>query len=203
MFQKMLSKFVLPVVMFIIAGGITLISIQVWRGYTKASDQPIPQTKSTASQPEVIEGVRGLNPNEVVALPELPSLNGGTVALSSLKEDYLLLCFVSTSCGGCAKDSDFWKALKEEAAKRKVAFYLISVADEQSETERFVRAHGLEGLPMLYDPDRRAARSFKAGFSPQYVLLTAKGQVIARWDGLRYYQGQPEKLSQLFERITH
>lgn len=204
MIKKAFVKVALQIVLFIIAGGVTLLAVQKWNGRSKPSGQSqrTLQTKPSDSQPETLAGVRGLTPNEVVALPELPGLAGGPVALSDLKEEHLLVCFVSTSCGGCARDAAYWRGLQEEAAKRKVAFYLISVAGNQADTEQFVEAHALEGLPVLYDPDQRAARSFKVGFAPQYVLLTARGKVVARWDGLRRYEGQTEKLTQMFEHIS-
>lgn len=204
MIKNVFVKIGLPLVLFILAGGVTLLAIQSWKGASQPSGQPKEtlQTKAFGSQPGTLEGVRGLAESEVVALPELPSLVGGTVSLGNLKEDHLLVCFVSVTCGGCAKDANFWRALKDEAAKRNVAFYLINAGENQAEAGSFVEAHGLEGLPVLYDPDFKAAHGFKVGFAPQYVLLTAKGQVIARWDGVRYYEGQPKKLAQMFDRIS-
>lgn len=202
MIKKVLVK-VLPVAVFVVAGAVTLFAIHKLRGNGDAGGQPQSAIRAATGDARrgTIDGVRGVAENEVVALPELPSLNGGPVALGGLKENHLLVAFVSSKCGGCARDTGFWRDLKDEAAERGIAFYLVNVADDKVEAGKFAEAHGLEGLPLLYDPDGRAARGFKVGFAPQYVLLTAKGQVVERWDGLRHYEGQREQVARMFDRI--
>src|ERR1044071_7155327 len=111
MIPKSIIKTGLPVAIFVVAGAATLFGIQK----LSASNSPSPatiQAKSGGASRGTIDGMSGVTENEVVALPELPSLTGGSVALAGLKENHLLVVFVSSKCGGCARDAGFWRDLK-------------------------------------------------------------------------------------------
>jgi peroxiredoxin len=128
----------------------------------------------------------GLSRGEMVTLPELSRLGGGTVSLGSLREKHLLVGFFSTSCPGCSKDSNFWRSLHEEATKRNVAFYLIAIDKEQDNVGKFAKAYGFDDLPVLVDRTGAVAKTFEVSNVPLYVLLTSDGQVRERWIGLSH-----------------
>lgn len=75
--------------------------------------------------------------------------------------------------------------IKETAAS--VAFYVISVDDDQSRVEKYARAYEFDDLPVLFDLQRQALTTFNIRFVPQYILLTPEGRVLARWNGVRRY----------------
>ena len=153
-----------------------------------------------ASSPRGLDDIPGLNEGETVSLPQLPSLRGEAVSLSGTSSDYLLCAFISTECAGCAQDTKFWKNLHEEAAKRGVSFYLISLDRDRSQVEKFAKAYEFDDLNILYDPDLQTIREFKISFVPQYVLLMKSGEVVRRWSGLRRPEvtGKNDSLSQYF-----
>lgn len=214
MFRKAFTKVLVLTVLFVLSCAATMLAIQKWK---KNSIKEIPeeliQQNSTlerrAAPPitgDYSEEIKGVVPGQIVPLPTLPSLKGDIVELSNLREDYLLCGFISSRCYNCSLDREFWSDLNQEAAKRKVAFYLINVGSDEKgsdDIKKFAETMDFNHVPVLYDPDDKAIRLFSVGAAPQYVLLTAKGQVIARWDGVRSYKKSvtPEKITQFFERI--
>ncbi|HEX8070159.1 MAG TPA: hypothetical protein VF546_09430 [Pyrinomonadaceae bacterium] len=157
-----------------------------------------------ADQPQTYwPEVSGVVPGETVPLPELPALDGTSVALGKLDGDYLLCGFISDKCYNCAQDSEFWRDLKGAAAQRRIAFYLINVASssaDPSSSRQFAAAMGFSDLPVLYDPRNEALNIFRVGATPQYVLLSTGGRVLARWDGVRHYDRRraPEQMQEFF-----
>ena len=51
---------------------------------------------------DTIEGIDGLNEGEVVALPELKTLNGEPAALAGVKTEKFLFVFFTPACPGCS-----------------------------------------------------------------------------------------------------
>lgn len=165
-----------------------------------------PKTESTnnAEVSENTEGIPGLSKGEIIDLPQLSLLSGGTTQLGAIQEEYMLCGIFSTSCPGCAKDADMWQELSKEAAKRQVAFYLISTDNDRTSVDRFARAYGFENLPVLFTPDRETLEPFKITFVPQYLLFTSKGQLVARWNGVNFQdfeQKKAETISRFFAPI--
>jgi peroxiredoxin len=142
--------------------------------------------EQTASTQDDKSGIVGLSRGEVVTLPELTRLGGGTVSLRSLREKYLLVGFFSASCSACSKDSKFWRSLHEEATRRHVAFYLLAIGGEQEEVEKFAKVYELEHIPVLVDGTGAVVKTFKVSNVPMYLLLTSDGQVRERWTGLSH-----------------
>lgn len=128
----------------------------------------------------------GLSRGEMVTLPELSLLGGGTVSLSSLREKQLLVGFFSASCSACSKESKFWRTLYEEATRRHIAFYLVAIDGEQEEVEKFAKAYEFDHIPVLIDRTGAVVKTFRVSNVPMYLLLTSDGQVRDRWIGLSH-----------------
>ena len=95
--------------------------------------------------------------------------------------------------------------MKAEAAKRRVAFFLISSDDDLARVKRFAVAYELTDLPLLFDPNHKVLRSFKISFVPQYFLMTSSGKVIQRWTGVRNHDVVPRgsaRSAQFFQSIS-
>jgi peroxiredoxin len=144
------------------------------------------RTDEQATWTQDKSALTGLSRGEMVTLPELSRLGGGTVALGSLREKHLLVGLISTSCSACSKESKFWRSLHEEATRRNVAFYLIAIETEQENVEKFAKAYGFDDLPVLIDRTGAVPKTFEVSSVPQYVLLTSDGKVRERWTGLSH-----------------
>ena len=194
--MKPLLRISLTVVAFVVAAGATYLVVHRSRNV-----DPRPSAAKTTDQQDTLEGVGGLTAGEIVALPQLTSLTGDTVSLGSLGRERLLCVFISTRCPGCTRDAELWQDLNQEAARRGASFYLINVSDERAEIERFVAAYNLQQLSILFDPTHKVGPQLKVGFVPQYILFSANGQVLRRWDGIRHYDktGGSEELAEFFQ----
>lgn len=194
--MKPLLRISLTVVAFVVAAGATYLVVHRSRNV-----DPRPSAAKTTDQQDTLEGVGGLTAGEIVALPQLTTLTGDTVSLGSLGRERLLCVFISTRCPGCTRDAELWQDLNQEAARRGASFYLINVSDERAEIERFVAAYNLQQLSILFDPTHKVGPQLKVGFVPQYILFSANGQVLRRWDGIRHYDktGGSEELAEFFQ----
>ena len=194
--MKPLLRISLTVVAFVVAAGATYLVVHRSRNV-----DPRPSAAKTTDQQDTLEGVGGLTAGEIVALPQLTTLTGDTVSLGSLGRERLLCVFISTRCPGCTRDAELWQDLNQEAARRGASFYLINVSDERAEIERFVTAYNLQQLSILFDPTHKVGPQLKVGFVPQYILFSANGQVLRRWDGIRHYDktGGSEELAEFFQ----
>jgi len=171
---KLAARIGIPVALFCVGFGLTALFYGV-------SEK---KGGITPAQTAGIADVGGLSVGETVALPELPTLAGGSVPLNAIKGRYLLCCLFSTLCPGCAQDSDLWQDISNEAKRREVAFYLISTDEDQDRVRRFARAYEFENLPVLYDRYGEVASKLKVSVVPQYLLFSANGTVIGRWTGI-------------------
>jgi len=172
--KRKLLQYLLQLTLLVAAFGLVLFLLQ----RNRTDEQPTwTQDKSALT---------GLSRGEVITLPELSRLGGGTVALGSLREKHLLVGIFSTSCSACSKDSKFWRSLHEEATRRNVAFYLIAIDKEQENVEKFAKAYGFDDLPVLIDRTGTVAKTFEVSSIPQFVLLTSGGQVRERWTGVSH-----------------
>lgn len=190
-------RYGLQAAFFIAVCTLTLFAVQRW-GPKGAEGS----ASKTGEKPrgDTIEGVQGLNAGETVTLPELSDLGDGTVRPGGAGRKYTLIAFFSSSCPGCVVDSDMWRDLNVETPKRDASFYLINVGDEPEAVKKFAAAHDLGGLPLLFDPQRKVGHDLRVNFVPQYVLLSAEGRVIKRWDGVQNYDRRKgaEQLDKFF-----
>ncbi|HEX8709357.1 MAG TPA: TlpA disulfide reductase family protein [Pyrinomonadaceae bacterium] len=181
-------------VLFVVAAGLTFLAIRVLKPKPAASDSP--QT--------ITESLPGVSEGERVNLPELPGLTGESISLKGLRERYLLLAVFSTSCPKCAEDAGLWKDMLNEAQRKKVAFFAVSIDTDKERVKRFAQAHEFDTLPLLYDPQNQAKKALKSEFVPQYLLLTSDGLVIGRWDGVSFADTQEKRaarIAQFFQRL--
>lgn len=189
--MKRQLKTVPSVVVFVVAASLTYLGVTHW---SNRQSQP---TKHN----DTIEGIDGLIEGDVVALPELKTLNGEPAALDGVKTQKFLFVFFTPACVGCSMDAPLWKSLKEEADKRSAAFYLIDAGHDRVALDKFVAAHDLAALPILTSDGRNAAQLLKVNIVPQYLLIAKDGKVLHRWDGVRRYEQPPprEELAKFFQ----
>jgi peroxiredoxin len=195
--KKVLPKILGSLALFIVGLGLTFaVFLAVRKRPWNGSNQ---RTNVNPSD------VPGLSVGDSVDFPELSTIDGNAISLKQLKEKNVLCVIFTTECPGCAKDSEMWRDLSAEAAKRKVAFYVISFDEDQSRVKRFALAYGFDDLQVFFDPHRTVARAFRIKFVPQYILMTSGGKVIGRWNGVQNYDAAKHdfrKLDHFFEPIT-
>jgi peroxiredoxin len=178
----------IPIVLFILGFALTLFLIQ----------KPPAQEKPLDAQKTKRQTAPGVAIGEVVALPNIATLEGEPATITDVGEKGVICVLISVECANCSIDAQFWRDLSEESAKRGMGFYLISVDNSQVKVRNFVQAYGIEQLPVYFDPNSSAIQNLNVNMVPQYLLISANGQIMGRWDGVRRYKGKQQD----FEKVT-
>ncbi|RMG54696.1 MAG: TlpA family protein disulfide reductase [Acidobacteria bacterium] len=139
---------------------------------------------STLDGPRSLSEIEGMEPGEHLLSPTLSTLSDQRINLLDTRDNYVLCCFFSTTCPGCAEDAEPWRALVKRGRQNHVTTFIISVDDDPIRIERFIQAYDVGELPVLYDPDGQCAKNFKIHFVPQYLLFDNHGRLVKRWLGL-------------------
>ena len=117
--------------------------------------------------------VEGLPVGTDVPDLEVPSLDGETVSLASLRGDDALLLFWNPDCGFCQSMRD--DLLAWEASTNGAALRLVVVSSGDSES---TRAEGFASL-VLVDESFEAGSAFGANGTPMAVLVGADGRIAS------------------------
>ncbi len=63
-----------------------------------------------------------------------------------------------------------------------LAYLGLDVADTLDEGRGFIERYGWS-WPSIQDPERRRARRLGADYQPHFILVDAKGRIVATWEG--------------------
>jgi peroxiredoxin len=108
---------------------------------------------------------------------ELSDLDGSRVSLAPNEaRPAVVLHFWATWCSSCGDElpalARAWRACTARSDRLPFALYLVNVDEERDEIERYAKAHGLEGLPQLRDPNGRVWRALSGAGLPVNVRWT-------------------------------
>jgi hypothetical protein len=168
----------LSVAVFVMAAALSYVGVTHW----PRAVQQAPK----ANLSDTIEGVAGLVQGDVIAFPQMTTLNGEPAALDKVATEKFLFAFFTPLCEGCSMDVPVWKSLKEESAKRSTAFYLIDVGHDRAALDKFIEAYELGSLSILVSEGPSVGKMLKVNIVPQYLLIDKRGNVLHRWDGVQY-----------------
>ncbi len=121
--------------------------------------------------------IRDPYPGLYVPAVTLPSVSGDSVLLGQAPPGQVQLLFVfSTTCEFCKASLPARKRIAGEfGANSQVEIVGISV-DSVEATRRYVAEHGIE-LPVVSFTDRRLRALYRAGITPQTLIVDAEGKV--------------------------
>jgi len=108
----------------------------------------------------------------------LPSVNGATVLLGQAPpgQAHQVLFVFSTSCEFCKASLSAWKRIAGKfAGNSQVEVVGISV-DSVQVTREYVEEYGLE-FPVVSFTDRKLRALYRAGITPQTLIIDAEGKV--------------------------
>jgi cytochrome c biogenesis protein CcmG, thiol:disulfide interchange protein DsbE len=113
---------------------------------------------------------------------ELSDLEGGTVRLSDLKGQPVLLNFWASWCTSCKVEAPVLERGAEEWAARDVAFLGVAVKDSKKWALEYAEESGLN-YPSGIDPTGSTMRAYGVTGTPETFVIDADGVVRARWIG--------------------
>jgi thiol-disulfide isomerase/thioredoxin len=103
----------------------------------------------------------------------VPSIEGPSISLTSLRGSEVILLFWNSSCGFCRAMRDrllAWERSRKDSSPRLV---VVSTSDE-----RTTRDEGFQSLVLL-DQGSAVSRAFGAGGTPMAVLVSPEGRVAS------------------------
>lgn len=106
----------------------------------------------------------------------LPSLHGGTVALSSMRGKVVLIDFWAQWCEPCKKELPQLDRLAKEYAGKGVAIVAVNIDKQRDNAERMVKQLGVT-LPVLLDPAGSVAGTYDLPKMPTSFVVDKKGIV--------------------------
>jgi thiol-disulfide isomerase/thioredoxin len=126
--------------------------------------------------------LRQLDPNAQLTNPmefTLTGLEGGKLALSSLKGKVLVLDFWATWCGPCRYQHPFYERVKKRFKDRAdVVFLSINSDDDREGVPEFVAENRWDGKTIYYDDG--LATALNVSSIPLAVLINKRGEVESR-----------------------
>jgi len=112
------------------------------------------------------------------------TLDGGSVALSELRGEVVLLNVWATWCPPCREEMPAIESLHQELAPRGLRVVAVSIdrAGAEPAIRRFADEFGLT-FDILHDPEQQAPRTFRTIGVPETLLIDRKGRLVHRWIG--------------------
>jgi peroxiredoxin len=133
-------------------------------------------------------GPAGVAPSEtVMAAPDfsLPTLEGGTQALSDLRGHVVVLNFWATWCGPCVKEMPTLANLAAKLADKGVSVLAVSVdVGDPKRVADFVQGYGWH-LPILLDPMAQVADAYAIRVMPTTYVIGPDGNIRGRAFGAK------------------
>ncbi|MCC9167039.1 TlpA disulfide reductase family protein [Pontibacter harenae] len=148
-------------------------------------NQNLPNSKYTAMVNERLQPLRSTAVGQMAPDINLPTPDGQTKALSSLRGKYVLIDFWASWCGPCRKENPNVVRMYNEYKDKGFEIYGVSL--DQSR-DKWLKAIADDKLSWVHVSDLKfwqsqAAEAYNVTAIPQTVLIDPQGKIIAK--GLR------------------
>ncbi len=106
----------------------------------------------------------------------LRSSGGPNMRLSELRGEVVLLAFYGSRCGQCGPQLATLDRLLATYRPAGLAVLAVNVDDNQDAAHSFIAAHRV-ALPMLLDPGKSVARSYRIDNLPMLLMIDRAGAI--------------------------
>jgi len=128
----------------------------------------------------------------------LKATSGTNFRLAEYRGQVVLLTFWGSRCGPCAAQLAAVSRLMNTYQSAGLAALAVDVDDDLGEAARYAVAHPVN-YPMLLDPDKAVARSYRVDILPMVVLVDRGGTV--RWTARDYKSGSESGYQQQIREL--
>lgn len=104
------------------------------------------------------------------------ALSGGNFSVADLRGKVVLVNFWATWCEPCREEMPSLERLRASMAGRPFAILAVNLAEPESRVRGFLNQVPL-AFPVLLDPDRTAAKAWKARYLPATFIIGPDGRV--------------------------
>jgi peroxiredoxin len=151
-------------------------------------------TASAVSASAAAAAPEPLTPGAIAPVFEATGLDGGTLALSSLRGRVVLLNFWGIACPPCRIEMPELEKIHRRYAGRGLAVVGIEEMNATpDEARRFAAAIGVR-YPLALDPGERIGRLYRLEAHPTTVLIDRQGRVA--WLNAGYLRGDEREIDQ-------
>lgn len=128
---------------------------------------------------------------------KLEDLSGNSVSLADHLGEVVIVYFWSSSCGPCKKSVPYYREISKRLTDEGKPFQIISLSvdDEQSKTEKFVRENEMPFINCRIGGNSRLLHEWGVEAFPSAVIINREGVVVSRGNlGERYLNGVLERI---------
>lgn len=110
----------------------------------------------------------------------LPTLEGETIALSSLRGEWVIINFWATWCAPCRHEMPVLQAI--HTGYDDVTVLGINQSENRETVQPFIEAMGIT-FPILMQPDFQTLQNYSVVGLPQTLIVNPQGEVVFRQFG--------------------
>jgi len=112
----------------------------------------------------------------------LPRFDGGTLALSSLRGQYVLVNFWASWCIPCRDEAPLLERASREYARRGLVVVGVNIQDLEPEARKFIAQFKIS-YPNVRDRDGRVSRAYGTTGVPESFFIDREGRVVRKFPG--------------------
>ena len=179
----------------LVTGVMILMGMMVW----------VENQEDVAIRRSIVEDIAVLNA-EVAGRPapawDLKLIDGGSLALSSLKGKVIFLNFWASWCGPCREEMPSMESLARKYKDRDLVMVAATQDEDRVALDAFLMKFMPTGKPVMrivLDPAGAVAKSYGTKLLPETYIIDRDGQVVARF--VNKYDWMRPEIDRLIERL--
>ena len=112
----------------------------------------------------------------------LPRFDGGTLALTSLRGQYVLVNFWASWCIPCRDEAPLLERASREYRDRGLVVVGVNIQDLEPEARKFIAQFKIS-YPNVRDRDGRVSRAYGTTGVPESFFIDREGRVVRKFPG--------------------